>query len=125
MYSSSIEKIIFWIEKAKEVAENEKQKKALTIVLKKRKDPFSGFGNNTSVHISDFPIGQSRNGYKNGYFEYKYNKGYQKGVKYNHTPRTNTLTLNTPPSNTSYMKMKHQGIQNAKLNAKRNGYKGK
>ena len=35
MYSSSIEKIIFWIEKAKEVAENEKQKKAFDLLAKK------------------------------------------------------------------------------------------
>ena len=33
MYSSSIEKIIFWIEKAKEVAENEKQKKAFDLLI--------------------------------------------------------------------------------------------
>ena len=33
MYSSSIEKIIFWIEKAKEVSENEKQKKAFDLLI--------------------------------------------------------------------------------------------
>ena len=33
MYSSSIEKIIFWIEKAKKVAENEKQKKAFDLLI--------------------------------------------------------------------------------------------
>ena len=33
MYSSSIEKIIFWIEKAKEVAENEKQRKAFDLLI--------------------------------------------------------------------------------------------
>ena len=33
MYSNSIEKIIFWIEKAKEVAENEKQKKAFDLLI--------------------------------------------------------------------------------------------
>ncbi len=33
MYSNSIEKIILWIEKAKEVAENEKQKKAFDLLI--------------------------------------------------------------------------------------------
>ena len=31
MYSNSIEKIIFWLEKAKDVAENEKQEKAFEL----------------------------------------------------------------------------------------------
>jgi len=33
LYSSSIEKIIYWIEKAREVAENEKQKKAFDLLI--------------------------------------------------------------------------------------------
>ena len=34
MYSSSIEKIIYWLEKAKEVAENQKQEKGLELLIK-------------------------------------------------------------------------------------------
>ena len=34
MYSSSIEKIIYWLEKAKEVAENKKQEKGLELLIK-------------------------------------------------------------------------------------------
>ena len=34
MYSSSIEKIIYWLEKAKEVAENQKQEKGLELFNK-------------------------------------------------------------------------------------------
>ena len=33
MYSNSIEKIIFWLEKAKDVAENEKQEKAFELLI--------------------------------------------------------------------------------------------
>ena len=97
------------------------QKDALKVALIKRRNPFSGIGNNTSIHISEVTnVSKSRNGYRNGYYEYNYNTGYKKGSMLNASPKLENLS-NRPPSGKSYLQNKYEGVQQARINAMRNG----